>query len=440
MKAKGVKALKIKIRPTVYQRKILDDWINTSNYVYNKAVEEINQGHAINFITLRDKLVTRNTKKNNIQYHELSNQIKQLQQQKNTLQSNDEDLIKQINEALVVKKHELQAIAKTLPSTTNADINTWEYNTPKEVRAGAVADVCKAYKTGFSNLKIGHINHFRLGYRKHTNTTKTALIPKSLFKVNEGVISIAPQYFTKESCSFNMGKKTFKKHKSLQINHDSRIQKYKNQYWLVIPVDVEINKKSKPVNYCGIDPGVRTFMTSFGNNGCNEYIHNQSLLTTLNKKLQVLKSLRTRPRESHKRNRYRKHSMNKIEKRKTNIIDEAHWKTIAHLLNHNDYIFYGDIKSHDIVKGGVNTNLNRNMNDLKFYQFKQRLLYKASILNKCVFEINEAYTTQTCSFCGAMYKPGCSKDYNCSTCKISVDRDINASKNILMKGIVTCLC
>jgi len=85
MKAKGVKALKIKIRPTVQQRKILDDWINTSNYVYNKTVEEINQGHAINFITLRDKLVTRNTKKNNAQYQELTDQIKQLQQQKHAL-------------------------------------------------------------------------------------------------------------------------------------------------------------------------------------------------------------------------------------------------------------------------------------------------------------------------------------------------------------------
>jgi transposase len=430
--------LKIKICPTVHQRKILDEWINTSNYVYNKTIEEINKGHVINFKTLRDKIVTKNTKKKNTQYQELTNQIKQLQQQKQTLQtlqSDNKDLIQQINNTLVVNKHELLA----LPSTTNTDINIWEYDTPKEVRAGAVNDVCKAYKTGFTNLKIGNINHFRLGYRKNSNAIKTALIPKNFIKVNKGVISIAPQFFTKEKCLFNMGKKTFKKHKSLQINHDSRIQKYKDQYWLVIPIDVEINKKSKPVNYCGIDPGVRTFMTSFGNHGCYEYTHNQNLLTTLNKKLQILKSLRIRPRERHERNRYRKHSMNKIEKRKKSIIDEAHWKTIVHLLHENDYIFYGDIKSHDIVKEGVNTTLNRNINDLKFYQFKQRLLYKASILNKCVFEINEAYTTQTCSFCGTMYKPGCSKVYNCLNCKISVDRDINASKNILMKGIMTCL-
>ena len=31
-------------------------------------------------------------------------------------------------------------------------------------------------------------------------------------------------------------------------------------------------------------------------------------------------------------------------------MDELHWKTINRLLKMNDFIFYGDIKSHDVVK------------------------------------------------------------------------------------------
>ena len=59
------------------QRKIIDNWINTSNYVYNKTLEKINNGHVIN--SLRDLLVTDYTKKNSKEYkyyNELSNKLR----------------------------------------------------------------------------------------------------------------------------------------------------------------------------------------------------------------------------------------------------------------------------------------------------------------------------------------------------------------------------
>ena len=73
---------------------------------------------------------------------------------------------------------------------------------------------------------------------------------------------------------------------------------------------------------------------------------------------------------------------------------------------------------------------------MKFYKFKKRLEYKASINNKLIVCVNEAYTSQTCSYCGNLYNPGCSKIYSCINCKKNIDRDINAAKNILMKGLL----
>ena len=83
--------------------------------------------------------------------------------------------------------------------------------------------------------------------------------------------------------------------------------------------------------------------------------------------------------------------------------------------------------------------MNKNTNNLKFFTFKQRLLFKALERHKKVFEINECYTTKTCSFCGIINEPGISKVYECKSCLKKVGRDINASKNILMKGIITFL-
>jgi putative transposase len=168
-------------------------------------------------------------------------------------------------------------------------------------------------------------------------------------------------------------------------------------------------------------------MTSFGTNGCNEYEHNESKIKNVDIKIKRMKVCK----------KYvRKQSLWKQEQRKEHYIDEIHWKTIKSLLSCNDVLFYGDIKSHNIVRGNKNRTLNRDTNNLKFYKFKERLLFKASEQRKIVICTKEHYTTKTCSFCGTMNEPGISKLYYCSSCKKRVGRDVNAAKNILMKGLV----
>jgi IS605 OrfB family transposase len=416
------------MKPNKKQKTILDDWMNTSNYVYNKTVEFINDGHCINFQMLRDTLVTKNTKKNNAEYIEIANDIKSLH-----ILKKDGDHNK-IKELIKEKQIHLRNSAKKLKSEKNTRISDWEYNTPKEIRAGAVNDVCKAYKTGFSNLKAGNINHFKLGFRKYTGS-KCIVVPKNFLKQTNGTIQLAPAFFDADS-NFKMGPRNIKKYKHLEITYDSRIIKKNNEYWFVIPIPIKNKvKKQYATTYCGVDPGIRTFMTTFGNDGYTEYTHRQDLLNALFNKLRSIKKMRT----NKLRNRIRKKSLSKIETRKTNLINELHWKVINDMVAKNDYIFYGDIKSHDIVKNGKNRSLNRNCCDLKLYQFKERLLYKATTQSKKVILVNESFTTQTCSFCGVINKPGLSKVYTCKTCNCRVGRDINASKNILMKGLIKLL-
>lgn len=430
---------------TKQQRIIIDEWINTSRYVYNKAIHLINKGHAINHYKLRDKLVTANTKKYNKEYKEFEIQLQELNNEKKSLNKelikNKKDIhkyneiIKQLEmqEQLIInKKKSRTVLIKLLLPEKNKGINDWELNTPKDVRDGAIIDICNAYKTGFSNLKLGNIKFFKMHYKRKTNPDKCVSIPKSFLKNKNGIIHLSSDFF-KENCKMKMGKKTLKKYKDLKINNDSRIIKQKNDYWLIIPIQLPENPKTPLINYCGIDPGVRTFMTSFGNNECIEYHHDEERIKALNSKIVTLKNLRG----LKQRKRILKKQLNKIENRKENLINELHWKVINDLLNRNDVIFYGDIKSHDIVKNNINRTLNRNINDLKFFKFKERLLFKASEKHKRIVLVNEAYTSQTCCFCGSMYKPGCSKIYECKSCNKRIDRDINASKNILMKGILS---
>lgn len=417
-----LKNLKIQIYPTQNQRQIINKWIKTSHYVYNKTVSAIRNGDSKNFMKLRDKLVTNETRKGDPNYEILTNRIKELNKQLSITNEGDE-LLKLESELELAKRDK-----KNIKLEKNILVCNWELDTPKEVRAGAVNDVIKAFNTGFSNLKNGNIKHFRLSFKKTKYSSKSCVLPKSFITNTDGEIRIAPTFFREEPL-FIMGKKSKRKHKDIKIDNDCRIIYKRNKYWLCIPQIVNSKGHPKYETYCGVDPGVRKFLTSFERDGVTEYNTPQRTINKLNRKIDKLNSIRTR-----------KKNKNKIEERKENIINELHWKTINDILMRNDVVFFGDIKSHDIVKGN-NKFLNRNMNDLKFYKFKQRLMYKGDILGNKIFYVNEQFTTKTCSSCGNLNEVGKKEIYRCEkvSCKRVLLRDISAAKNILMKGIMRFL-
>ncbi len=49
--------------------------------------------------------------------------------------------------------------------------------------------------------------------------------------------------------------------------------------------------------------------------------------------------------------------------------------------------------------------------------------------------MTEEYTSKTCSQCGS-YNVPTDRHYFCSNCKLSIHRDVNAAKNIMMIGYI----
>jgi transposase len=223
------------------------------------------------------------------------------------------------------------------------------------------------------------------------------------------------------------------------IEHDCRLVLEKNEYFMMIPRKKVVSEPKTMHSYCGIDMGIRTFATVFGSEGCTEVDYHAASLDKLNKRIDGMRRNRFHPLEVKQRLRTRRRKLNKCERRKTNMVDELHWKTIRCILNKHNFVFYGDIKSHDIVKDGENRWLNRRFQDLRLCEFKQRLEEKCIERNRYFVAVDEHYTTKTCSCCGTMNEPGKSKVYHCSSCKRTMGRDVNAAKNILMKGIVRFL-
>ncbi len=430
-KSPKVKTLKVKIYPTSQQKKLINEFINTSRYVYNKTVEYICNGHKINFQNLRDILVTENTKKNLKEYKDFDNMLNSLRKQKKECTDNEE--IEKIKDTIKILQKERRGQMKNFEAEKNYVIKDFELNTPKDVRANAVKRCCDAYTSGFANLRNGNIKFFRLEYKKKTRQKQSIeLTPKNI-KVENGFLKILPTYF-KDNCILKVSKNNKKKIKNIKIVSNVDLIRFHNCYYVNLCVPVNQKSMTPLKQICGVDLGIRTFATVCSYNidskqtSTFDYQQRKDVLTTLNAKLDMLNKRRGK--------RTKKKQYNKIENKKKNVVDLLHWQTVNHLLEHNDVIFLGDIKSHNIVKGNKNKALNRLFNDMKMYQFKQKLLYKASVAQKVVLLVKEHNTTKCCSSCGTINDVGCSKEFCCKSCTFATGRDVNASKNILMKGFL----
>ena len=126
-----------------------------------------------------------------------------------------------------------------------------------------------------------------------------------------------------------------------------------------------------------------------------------------------------------------------VNKRIKGHIDEIHWKTINFLTNNYKNILIGDLSTKGIICNNTSV-LSAQLKEIacaySFYTFRQRLQYKC-IVKKCNYKVvDEYYTSKTCSSC-SLYnnKLGSDKIFNCPSCKIIFDRDINSCRNMIFK-------
>lgn len=416
----SLKTLKIKLYPTQHQRKVLNEFIDTFRYVYNRTLDHIKNGHRANFKDLRDLLVTAETKKGMDEYKYFDNLINMLKNSK------DDPLAK---ENLKIVQQNRRNFMKTFKYSKNLMIKDFESKTPKDVRSCAVKRCCDAFKTGFTNLRNGNIKHFNMKFKKKTENIQSFEITPKLISISNGSIKIAPTFFGEEHCIIKTHK-TISKVSKIENNVD--IIRIKNEYYIHICVETKVKESATPQTVAGVDLGIRTFATVFSHNSntntISEYKHRSDLIQQLNTKIKFLKSIKGK--------HVRKKHITKREKKKKDIVDLLHWDFINTLLNENDVIYLGNIKSHDIVNGGKNRVLNQAFHDLKFHTLKQRLIYKAYVKGKKVYSVPEHYTTKTCSCCGSLNDNIGSKEvFQCDQCNMITGRDMNASKNMLMKGL-----
>jgi len=111
---------------------------------------------------------------------------------------------------------------------------------------------------------------------------------------------------------------------------------------------------------------------------------------------------------------------------------DFHHKTALALVQQHDRIYHEDLQTANMVKIH---HLAKSIQDAGWSQFLSVLSYKAACASREVVAVNPAYTSQTCSGCGALVQKGLSIRWHaCPDCGLTLHRDHNAAKNIERLG------
>jgi putative transposase len=329
----------------------------------------------------------------------------------------------------VTDKYTMRNLFVTKKGSENT-LNDWEFNTPKDIRAGSINEFTTSLKTNMIKVATGKISHFKLQFKSHKKKrTESISLPKSSIHFSNKDVKIYPSYMKE---TIKIGKRSGKKYPKIRFrpDMDSRLIYDGQNYFLLIPRKVNVKNKIDEKKAVALDPGVRTFQTGFSESEFFESKINKTKYDSLKNKIKLIQSLYSKNQNSN----YRKKIVI-LHKKIKNLINECHWQTASYLVNNYNDVLLPSFESQEMVKKGYLSKKTKDeMLNLSHFLFKTRLIEKTQeFKNFRIHHVNEAYTSKTCSCCGKLNNCGSSKIYKCESCSLIMDRDVNGARNIFIK-------
>ena len=316
------------------------------------------------------------------------------------------------------------AVAKTVLSELSED---YVKSVPYQIKKMAVRDCYNAFRNGCSKAKRSGVG-FRLSFRSRKEPRQSCYIPKSALSDSGIYRTISGRLKIKE--------------KELLRNgwQDLRLVCEYGRWYLSVPVIVDMTQGGEsqaPEDVVALDPGIRSFITYFSEEGRLGHVGNGSFQRILgyHSKMEKLISKRsTTDDKKRRRNLYRR--IERIRLKIRDLVDEMQWKTADFLTGNFGVIILPTFNTSEMVRRD-GRNLRKTtvkaMQSLRFYEFSQRLAQKCSERGVLLVRSNEAYTSRTNSLNGDIMRIGGRKSFRYDG--VTVDRDINGARNILIRAM-----
>jgi putative transposase len=296
-------------------------------------------------------------------------------------------------------------LIKTLPGAKEANPELKNVYADSLQNLGLRLD--KAFKGFFSRIKKGD----KPGYPRFKSKGRLTSIH---FPRWTSGINVVGKNKVKVS---KIGLIKFVQHRQFPTPKNATIKKCGNDWFLIVCCDIDIVKTLPSTgNRCAIDVGVENFLTK--DNG--EVVANPRFFEVDQKAL------------AKAQQKGRKDVVIKIHKRIANKRNDFAWKTALTLIKENDVICIEDLNINKMIQKRW---CSKQICDAAWGDFLRKLDFKAVEAGRRVIKVNPAYTSQTCSQCGARQTtPLQQRMFSCS-CGFSLSRDHNAALNILAVGL-----
>ena len=415
-----IRTHKIQIFPTNEQKVILHKWFNNYIDMYNKTNEFI-----ISKILKDGKIVKENFKF--INFRDIRD--KQMVEYKEQL-SNETKINKHLLDEAI--KHNVSMYKSCITNMKDKNIKDFRIRplnkdkrrknliiesnliSKSKDKNGFCISVLKEMKTE-NNFNLKNIDKtFTLQYDKYYNKY-FLLIPKEISKLDNDLE--------------NYIKKSDKNNKNLNKIISTNLEKIN-----IKKIRNNVENRIKYDNKCGIDGGIRTFLTVYSENEVIEIGTDlKSILLPYFNKIDKITSLKDTNKLSKRKYKV---GITKIYVKISNIINDMHWKTSNFLCKKFNNICIGKLSTRSIAlneKSNINELNKRLLYSISHYRFRIILKSQCEKYNCLYKEINEYETSKRCHKCQKINNIGSSKIYYCKECNIKLDRDINASINIYNK-------
>lgn len=180
-----------------------------------------------------------------------------------------------------------------------------------------------------------------------------------------------------------------------------------------------------PNGRVGIDVGLKSFVTTSDGESIGDSHSLERVLPELRRRRRALSRC---VRDSNSR-KIVKAGVAKLHAKVANVRRDVHHKVARSLVNR-----YGTIAAESLTIQGMlkNRRLARRISDAAWYSFIQILVSKAESAGCRVEMVDPKNTSQECSDCGALVRKSLAvRVHSCPECGCTLDRDVNAARNIL---------
>ena len=218
-----------------------------------------------------------------------------------------------------------------------------------------------------------------------------------------------------------------------QISQIKRVRLVKRASGVYVQFCIDVDRKESIEsngNTIGLDVGLKEYYTD--SNGV--MIENPKFLRKGEK---VLKRFQRRTSRKVKGSKNRGKARQVLGKRHLKISRQRkdHAIKLARcVVRSNDLIVYEDLRVKNMVK---NHCLAKSINDASWCQFRIWIEYFGKVFEKVTVAVSPQYTSQECSSCGEIVKKTLSTRTHACQCGCVMDRDFNAARNILSRGLAT---